>query len=369
MTTDGARNEKGAAEDVVGVDDSFHCAAHAIQLCVRDVMKSDESTAFSCSQQAIATFVKAARNSHAAQRAFRKAKLVSLLKSVPTRWDADFIMMQRLCRLKWDLCRLNSRNPDLFDFFPAEQHFALADSWCKIFYPVRRFTLKVQRKRSPTFCYLLFWLDKLVGQLEEIAKQFAHLKPFIDALTNFILKRFKWASQPDSLAWAASYIVPGLDVLNLKYFTAPPEESIQEKLSKEAAELLQNEFADSGFISLIRAGLSFWKPRLKAASEKTDVLKWWKSQTHLGHLKPLILMLLAIPAASAENERVFSAAGHLLRKKRLHLGTKAFREEILIRSFLSESKANYHWLMDTFNDPERLKEEEEAEVASGVHMD
>eukprot|EP00742_Colponemidia_sp_Colp-10_P007348 GILJ01007909.1.p1 GENE.GILJ01007909.1~~GILJ01007909.1.p1 ORF type:complete len:722 (+),score=70.35 GILJ01007909.1:25-2190(+) len=65
----------------------------------------------------------------------------------------------------------------------------------------------------------------------------------------------------------------------------------------------------------------------------TDVLRWWRERKHVFPiLSDLALKYLAVPASAVPSERLFSAAGNLITKKRTKLAPDTVEEELFLRS-------------------------------------
>jgi hypothetical protein len=85
---------------------------------------------------------------------------------------------------------------------------------------------------------------------------------------------------------------------------------------------------------LARATLAKARRLLSAEDVNKDPLEWWPQHAELGAIHSLARMFLAIPATSADDERVFSSAGFTLNQRRTRLGLDNFRREHRIRQFL-----------------------------------
>jgi hypothetical protein len=83
-----------------------------------------------------------------------------------------------------------------------------------------------------------------------------------------------------------------------------------------------------------RGSLRLAFARLSKLDPKTDPLVWWPRQKDLAQLFPLVKMLLAVPASSAENERSFSSASFTLDNHRYRTAVSTFRQEHRVRRFL-----------------------------------
>lgn len=151
--------------------------------------------------------------------------------------------------------------------------------------------------------------------------------------------RFDSIFQSDSLALAARYFLPGGGAFNFAHFNIDPT---------AADELLENLLVD--FVTLLpttmgpeetqehrtiaEATLPVARRALDRLDDNVDLLTWWPQQQHLAALFPLVKMLYAIPASSADNERAFSSASFTFAPRRTRLDLEAFRSEYRIRRFI-----------------------------------
>ena len=77
------------------------------------------------------------------------------------------------------------------------------------------------------------------------------------------------------------------------------------------------------------------RAELEDSDPDENPLIWWPQHPMYGSLYPLAKMLLAIPATSADDERVFSSAGVTLSERRTRLDIDNFCREHRIRQFLT----------------------------------
>lgn len=113
ITTDSAANMILAKE--LTEFRSVECVAHKIHLLVIDAINGSSVKAIFDQMKKIVTFFKQSTTAKAELDALRKAddnKVYSLLQSVPTRWDSDYIMMDRFLELRDDLAKVILKHKD-----------------------------------------------------------------------------------------------------------------------------------------------------------------------------------------------------------------------------------------------------------------
>lgn len=87
--------------------------------------------------------------------------------------------------------------------------------------------------------------------------------------------------------------------------------------------------------NLAASALEDARASLNVLDPSTDPLGWWPSQTDYRVLFDAVKMYLAIPAPTADDERVFSSAGFILNQRRTRIDLDNFRRECGIRQFIT----------------------------------
>lgn len=81
--------------------------------------------------------------------------------------------------------------------------------------------------------------------------------------------------------------------------------------------------------------------KLRNADPNIDPFTWWpQQQAEFGSLFPMVKMMFAIPATSADNERSFSSASYTLDSHRYKMDIDTFRKEHRIRRHLTGSEGH-----------------------------
>ena len=82
----------------------------------------------------------------------------------------------------------------------------------------------------------------------------------------------------------------------------------------------EEEMVDSGSKDEIAREIENYRAEPEMSKDEEDILKWWRERrTRYPNLARLARKYLCVPATSTQSERVFSALGWLLNKRRLCL--------------------------------------------------
>lgn len=339
-TTDGASNEVLAAEEIVSKNgDRFCCAAHSVQLCVNKALKSGPLHQVLVAARAFSISV---RNSSAIQRVFNDIGLNNTLAPVVTRWNSEYMMVCRLLELRAELKPLLRDQGIPFDFRLPNSAFIAMHRLCRLLRPFDLFTKRVQRKTSPTFCYLPFWVDNLVTRIKGVAKGMPReFMVVAETMIELVEEKFDWVFEKHSLALAASLLLPGHSLNALEHFKLKESviTSAEERLLHEA--LLMAD-PDADLIEAEKASLRIYftpmRSRLLSASPQISPLAWWAENSKDRTLfQKVARVLLAIPASTAENERVFSSSAFVL-EGRENLSECRLAMECIIRHYAAQQE-------------------------------
>lgn len=367
MTTDGAANERGAAALIVNEDNQIHCVAHAVQLVINDQLDTKRANPPpTCAihreivQKAhrLVVYVNGHRDTFNKFHFLAQNKKLneegarmfdSLVIDVETRWDSELALLERLIYFDAEILALyndESFPPDMvFNRF----EFDLAYAMTLVLQPFRIFTKRVQARDKVTFALVPGWIDQLVSQLvpgafnarligrDERVRE--HVEAFQLCLIASMRARFGYLFESHSLALRATLLLPGSNRLQLENFPLSEEviRSVKRAMVEDASEFLPTDMRDDvkrTTLKMIKFAIETARSTLDTVDEQVDPLEWWPKQAHLGSLFPLARMLLAIPATSADDERVFSSAGFILNQRRTRLDIENFRKEHRLRTFL-----------------------------------
>lgn len=368
-TTDGAKNELGAAFALVNEDNAIHCVCHNIQLCVNDPL--DEKKANpppSCQRHRavkrklhdLVIFINTHKEAHEAflelARAKRKTEegarmFESLVEDVVTRWDSELAMMERAYYFDREILELLSRAAL---GIPADMalnrfEFDLMYAMTLVLAPIRVFTKFAQHKSAVTLAYVPKKIDDLISALAPgsftVRLQNCHpdtlaaCEAFQAELVASLKQRFAPLFDGDSLALAARYFLPGKDLFVFENFDVNEEvlQAVRDNILGDVVELLPPDtpqFRREGLVAMSRISLQTARAELDNATADEDPLLWWPLHPEFTSLYSVAKMYLQIPASSAENERSFSSASFILDPRRTRLDLDNFRREHRLRRFL-----------------------------------
>jgi len=276
----------------------------------------------------------------------------ALVEDVVTRWDSELDLLVRLTYFDNEILLLYGI-PELGiprDLMLDRFEFDLALGMTFVLEPLRIFTKEVQHRSKVTLAYIPQNLDRLITQLAP-GSFFTRLlgrsegvlplvEAFQSALTSSIRKRFGWIFEKRSLPLAAAYLLPGPNRLSFANFEVNDEvkESIKAQILDDLLSLLPISWTAEQKERRRRtadATLSEARADLDGVADTTDPLSWWPQQAALGTLFDVARMYLAIPASTADDERVFSSAGFTLNARRTRLDLDNFRREHRVRQFVA----------------------------------
>jgi hypothetical protein len=368
-TTDGAKNELGAAFALVNEDNALHCAAHNIQLVVNDVFDSKQAhPPPQCARHrevvrkahGIVIFINGHRDVHSAFLALVKAKNAlaegdhmyqALVEDVVTRWDSELAMLDRLVYfddvllLLYRMIALGIPQDLVLDRFEFDLAFAMT----LVLTPFRLFTKFVQHKSVVTLAYVPQLIDELVSALAPgsftarlqgcAPGVLAEMEAFQACLIDSIRKRFAPMFEAESLALAARMFLSGKDLFTFENFPVTEEilQTVKENILTDFVELLPPTMSDAHKErqkALASSTFDVVRDALAEEPAEADPLSWWPAHPEYTLLHPVVKMLLQIPASSAENERSFSSASFILDQRRTRLDIDNFRREHRIRRAL-----------------------------------
>lgn len=368
-TNDGAGDERKAAFQLVKDGNDFWCAAHLVQLAIDDCLDNKKAHPPAECAPHRAVLKKAHDlvvyvNSHriptqrfeeliASKRTTEEGAKAweHLVLDNDTRWDTDLMLLERVVYFDAEILALyGDADVDIpHDCILNRDEFDLAFGMALVLEPFRKFTKFVQYRNKITVAHLPRKLDKLltritpgrfdqqlVGRSPSILPQLAAFQKHI---TSSVKRRYSSIFDGSSLALSACYFLPGANVFNFENFQVDEAtlHSLQDNLLDDFEVLLpidtpKDEIA--GHRAIAQSMLPLVRKRLNALPADTDPLKWWPQQTTFVPLFPLVKMLFAIPASSADSERSFSSAGFTMGARRSRVDLASFRAEHRIRRFI-----------------------------------
>jgi len=169
-------------------------------------------------------------------------------------------------------------------------------------------------------------------------------------LATQVKKRFNWVFEKSSLALGAALLCPGHSTLQYKHFKIAEtvKQAVIEHLYQDALE-----FETKATLTRIRK--DYIRANLMAVLETVNnttvtssesLLNWWRNQTDVGIIRPLVEMMLAIPASSSENERAHRGIGLTLGTDRWRMSIEHLQYQYRVRHFFAhgeetQSQAEY----------------------------
>jgi len=369
-TTDGAANEISASKKLVKDGNNIWCCGHLANLCVRGIFDSTSETTkvfrdIIHKAHSLVVYIRGHSNTYSkfSELAKEKSKQNSdfhfetLILDVVTRWDSTLNLLQRVVYFDSEILQLCSMEDCEIpkEYILGREQFDLARVMVDILVHFRIFGKNVQRRNFPTLCYVPSAINTLIEALQPNSetKKWKYLSKSVienantlqQLLITEVRERFKWVFESDSLALGAALLCPGESKLRYKHFpiTNKVKNKIIEDLEKDAQEFESNK--DS--ISDTRK--NYIKYSLKAVLEIVENAKidedespliWWSKQEPLAIIKPLVEMMLAIPASSAENERTHHGVALTLRPERNRISIRRLQHEFRIQQYFATGNEN-----------------------------
>jgi hypothetical protein len=368
-TNDGGGDERKAAFQLVKEGNDIWCVAHRIQLCIGDLLDGKKASAPAqciphravlkkCHdlvvlinghrdiRQAFSELAKTKRDTGEGQNMYD-----TLVIDQDTRWDSDINMMDRILYFDPEIMELYT-TPGLgiqAECILTRQEFDLVFCMVKFLEPIRSFTKFVQYRNKVTLAHVPGKIDKVVTDMtfERVAPQLIgradravdEARTFSALLIASVKARFASTFTGGSVALAARMLLPGPALMIFQNFDVTPQilNEVRENLLDDFVELLSSDTTEEDKQDLrlsVNGALNMAVRKLVLLPADTDPLRWWPCQREqLGTLFPLVKMLLAVPATSADNERAFSSAGFTLDIRRSRLDIEVFRREHRVRRF------------------------------------
>jgi hypothetical protein len=325
------------------------CAAHKIQLCIKDALKrAKDAAAILDKCHALSSFLRnntvADQGLQLAQKALDPTKQpLKALGYCPTRWNSWYIMGVRLSQLQPAIRELEiskAADKKFVELLQAkmldDDEFATLRDVLQVLEPSYKFTLLVSTDRATT-------ISKVYPELHDMSNgSKTPSNPTAEALQlvliNELEKRWPLINIPD-LALMATYLDPTvvqhpifsgifesdgdqisikdrakaliletlISMPNDKLATPPDTEHLSSKIGYE----LQGYFEEA---TEVPCELYRDKPH-----------EWWKDRSSaFPHLSSLARVLFSVQAASVPAERLFSRAGNILTDQRSNMKDYTF---------------------------------------------
>lgn len=370
MTTDGARNEHGAAVLTVNDGNEIHCVDHNVQLVQADALNSNqahpppltqEARAVNDKSHALVVFINGHKAILARFRELADAKRNSpeglnnwecLVLDNDTRWDSKLGKFERVVYFDNEILALQVEFAATFprDCLLVRWEFDLAYGMVKVLTPFRVFTKFFESRSIVTLAHVPHKVDELLSSLAPGSytqvmqgrdeRALDHLENLQATMAASINERFAWVFEEDSIALEALYLMPGPNRFTFDNFVLAPNvlESVQNRLLDDVVDLLPPDMPQpikAQHRDVARAMLVLARTLLDGLPDTADPLVEWPKLTVLAPLFPLAQMLFGIPASTSDDERTFSGAGLVLGNLRTRMDLDNFRREQRVRQFLT----------------------------------
>jgi hypothetical protein len=403
IVTDGGSNFVAATNQLSG-GRSMRCAAHTIQLALKDVAKVEPMAGIlSAVMKVLARFSKSPARREALFRGAEQAGIKPLMPIYPvaTRWDSNYYALHRFYQMRPALDLMTARE---MGFSSLEEWKALWEPaaraplapLCRVLGVFAKWTRELQSAKRVTISLIPVAAKELFDATEPSADDHENIKTIKGQLRAGVASRIApLASSP--LVRLAQFVDPVQFVVAYRRGEdGQYTDEIKANLKATAVEL--GRFADErmrrgsndgssageGQIEWLQLGDEYqgWEAkRLFQAvgkyvdHDKTDAvnpLAWWRKRgSDLAPLDSVARWLLCIPATSAESERTFSLAGWLVSAVRSRLSGDRVNDLVLLRRRLastSELRTTFAQGESTREDIEVIEQDKVEEVDEGDRM-
>ena len=336
---DNAQNICLAIDLLPNVPYSVSCAAHTLQLCIKDAMNS--VSRFEEVIKKGAKIVQHFKHSTVATTALQnkqqqlQLKELKLIQSCPTRWNSTYDMCDRLVRNRDAIVSvLGDRQVTTLNVAlkleMQEQDWITLGEIITILEPIELATKELCSEQKVTISLVLPILHGLINNhLNFNNADSDHSRQFKNTLQISFQNRFALETDLENVHRIASFLDPRSKQLTFE--TA----DIKTKVHNYIKNILSNVTANESNASKpVASALDIiYRSRDINVSSEFDVyletyqinhnscpLAWWKThQKRFPKLAELAKKYLSIPATSSSSERVFSAAGSIVNPKRSSL--------------------------------------------------
>ena len=344
VVTDNAPNYRAAGRSLT--EDSIGCAAHLLQLVVRDVCDEKKlNPELKQLLKNVATFQanfrahKGALNSLDGLRGSCGKKVLRPVFPVVTRWNYDFLMAVRYLALAksfravTDHMGLTAESNQ-----PSKEDSAVLRQYVRCMRPLYEATEKLCAEKKPTLCMVAHEYRHLFDSISALPA--SNLR---DDILSSMTTRLLPAIETPSLALMAAAVAPYYSDLSKVCSKEGVIDQVMEQIVRLAVDLERvntGGHIEAEFEDMVRAGfrsMTSQFERMSAAEKETfkDPLKYWKgkcSSKTLISLLPVVQLLLSIPATSAPVERVFSRFTYTHSSRRARLNTHVASKCVMIGS-------------------------------------
>lgn len=386
IVTDNGSNFVSAADGLVG-DRAMRCAAHTIQLVLKDVAKAEPlASALKSVLHVLARFSKSASRRQALRRAAGVANIKALLPILPvaTRWDSNYYAMRRfldlypafelMTYLELGFATAAERKAA---WGPVADARAWLESLCDVLQVFARWTKKLQSARTATLSQIPAAVEDMRAATTPQPADGACVSEIKEQLAAAVSKRLVPLAH-STLVRIACFLDPTQHHCMMKEALLNESVQLTKALFKEQVRLIVRTVDvafkrarvansatadDSDDSDLEQEVDSFhgWPARELVKAIKTyhscdksaarEPLTWWRENARdLRPLDSVARWFLCIPATSAESERTFSLAGWIVAPKRCRLSGARVNNLVLLQRHLLTQRGRAAMLADDGRD-------------------
>ena len=367
LLSDGAAAFRKAAKELVG-EDGLWCLAHMLQLVIKDfcaeadVEKDVERIRQVVVYQRNSTACLAALDAEQEAAGVSKAKCLSLVLDVPTRFSSTYFMLDRALTL-FPFLKMMALN-GLFDkvtaAWPDDSCISRCKALCVIMRPFVELTTKVSGDTYPTLSRVPEWLWTIKQQLVPTNDDSVTVSGFKALMQKHFQARLDPIFCTATTALCAASMDPRF--VSLPWCSPEVKASVRARLEAELIDFVQNSndesSDDSGNGSNDKMGpaVKYSDAMLKMSlvnyfefcennsakfcGDDFDVLQWWKLRgCSFSGISIMAKALLCIPATSIPSERAFSSSGFLFNQRRRQMSEEMLEHLVFIRENCADASA------------------------------
>jgi hypothetical protein len=363
--TDGAANFRLAANLLMNLednnDDTWHCVAHRLQLCLSDVLDEKDSTAtldLNCVHTIVTTIHRSANLREEYSRIQRLEGLdrLQLILPVPTRFDSQLAMLQRFLE-NITVIQIMVRNGSLDKILSLEQRKDICtleyqvrlQSYEEILNLIHKVTEAISTDKNITLSSIPKIVHALLNDLKPDAVHDNMIKTQLKkAIRKRVKDRFGKILTETNIALRAAALDPRYG--HLDFVSKEVRDNTWTKIIEEAINLPLNTSMQVGnddelsFIpddnilkTTIEKQLNCIRKHFETKKNELtneNPLTFWKTMINergFKELSDIVRTYLCIPAIQISSERAFSSSGFIHNTARASLNTEHTTELQFIR--------------------------------------
>ena len=347
---------------------SVNCAAHTLQLCVNEGLQIRSIAALLASGRKLVGHFK--HSSKATAALAQKQKQMNmpvkrLIQDCPTRWNSSFYMLERILEIRWPISAVLgdesiTKKADRPLDFKSEQ-WTLAEDLLPSLQKIEIATVYFSEEEKISLSTALPIVFGLADDLQALPDDSIAVQSFKQTVKATILKR-RDVEEISSILLISTALDPRFklikyldedtkaEVIELvtsnterlvgdidctmaesdctmvddtqgtliefsSYSSTQEQPPVIKKAKKSALDILLGPEEDTRGRTIKDEAEAYFHE--KVCARKTNVLEWWKlNESRFPNIAKLAKAVMCIPATSAPSERLFSAAGHIVNKRR-----------------------------------------------------